>query len=180
MARYLHPSVHRRRHRYRSNRRHKGRKFLTWKQLMLIKLETLDGSYEKWPALESCFKYEFDLNKNLEDFWKHRLLLQQLTGPERDSIALFAADPNSYKRTVAQLKRLFDNPTAARNAIVKKFCAFPPLKISSVEGFRALLAAFDAATGTLKTLRLPGVWEVLNSKRNGVFRNRIAINANCV
>ena len=122
---------------------------------MLIKLETFDGSYEKWPAFWRCFKYEVDMNKDLGDSWKHRLLLQQLTGPAKDSIAPFAGDPNSYKRVIAQLKRSFDNPTAARDAIVKKFCALPPLKRSSVEGLRALLAAFDAASSTLKTLRLP-------------------------
>ena len=89
------------------------------------------------------------------DAWKHRLLMQQLSGAAKESVAGFATNPGSYRDAVSQLKRSFDNPTAARDAIVGKFCSMPPLQKSSVEGLRKLLAAFNAATGTLKLLKLP-------------------------
>lgn len=50
---------------------------------------------------------------------------------------------------IAQLKRSFNNPTAARDAIVRQFRARV-----TIDSLRQLLLAFDAALDALKQLKL--------------------------
>ena len=60
-----------------------------------------------------------------------------------------------YKEALRQLKRTYDNPTATRDAVVRKFCARTPLAKSTGENSRSFLSAFNAATNTLRLLKLP-------------------------
>lgn len=153
---------HEHRHRHRGVRRHRHcnaeardrDQFADLKTLLQIKLERFDGSYEKWPVFWAGFRSEIHNNPRLAKISRHRLLMQLLEGPAKDSMAAFVGFPQSYKEAIAQLKRSYNNLTAARDAIVQKFRGRPPMKQYTVGNLRMLLSSFDAVLAALRQLKL--------------------------
>ena len=66
---------------------------------MLLRMETFDGTFEKWPVFWRGFYYEVNSNDDLDDSWKHRMLFQLLVGPAKESmLALETTRPCTKRR----------------------------------------------------------------------------------
>lgn len=129
----------------------------TFEEIRRAGYARFEGDFEHWPAFWESFEVEIHLNGRLTDDEKLRLMKELTVPAVNKMLGGGRASGMPYQEAVRLMRRTYDRPEKARDAILARLRAQPRIAGDDSDALTVFTAEARTARHSLASYDLPGV-----------------------